>query len=79
MELIIRGNHMQEVEGVTASFPYVLNQVSSAETRVPWHWHEEVEFTYVRRGQLRVMISRGLCARGGILSQRQCAPRHGAG
>lgn len=57
MELVIRGNHMQEVEGVTASFPYILNPVSSAETRVPWHWHEEVEFTYVRRGALRVMIS----------------------
>ena len=57
MELIIRSNHMQEVEGITASFPYVLNRVSSMETRVPWHWHEEVEFTYVRSGSLRVTIA----------------------
>ncbi|MBQ6798554.1 MAG: AraC family transcriptional regulator [Oscillospiraceae bacterium] len=57
MELIIRSNNMQEVEGVTAEYPYVLNRADSASIRVPWHWHEEVEFSYVRRGTLRVAVS----------------------
>ena len=57
MELIIGNNHMQDVQGVTAEYPYVLNRVSSEEMRVPWHWHEEVEFSYIRRGTLRVTIS----------------------
>ena len=50
MELIIRSDHMQEVEGVTAEYPYVLNRADSASIRVPWHWHEEVEVSFVRRG-----------------------------
>jgi len=57
MELIIRSNHMQEVEGVTAEYPYVLNRVDSRHIFVPWHWHEEVEFSYVRSGTLHVTIS----------------------
>jgi len=57
MELIIGSNHMQDVEGVTAAYPYVLNHADSREIRVPWHWHEEVEFSYVRHGTLQVTIS----------------------
>jgi len=57
MELVIRGNRMQEVEGVTAEYPYVLNRADSSRMRVPWHWHEEVEFTLVRQGVLRVTLS----------------------
>lgn len=57
MELIIRSNHMQEVEGISAEYPYVLNRADGKETRVPWHWHEEVEFSYVVRGSLRVTVS----------------------
>jgi len=57
MELVIGSNHMQDVQGITAEYPYVLNRVNSADIRVPWHWHEEVEFSYVRRGTLRVTIS----------------------
>jgi len=57
MELIIGSNHMQEVEGVTAEYPYVLNRADSEQMRVPWHWHEELEFSYVRQGLLRVAIT----------------------
>lgn len=57
MELIIGRNRMQEVQGVTAEYPYVLNRADSRQMRVPWHWHEEVEFSYVRQGRLRVTIS----------------------
>lgn len=57
MELVIGSNQLQEVEGISAQYPYVLNQVSSAQTRVPWHWHEEVEFSLVRKGALKVSIA----------------------
>lgn len=57
MELIIRSDHMQEVEGVSAQYPYTLNRADSAHTRVPWHWHEELELSYVTAGSLRVSVS----------------------
>ncbi len=57
MELIIGGNRMQEVAGVTAEYPYMLNRADSHEILVPWHWHEEVEFSYVRQGALRVILA----------------------
>lgn len=58
MELIIGSDHMQDVSDVTAEYPYALHPlVSSAETRVPWHWHEEVEFSLVRRGALQVTVA----------------------
>ncbi len=57
MELIIGSNRMQEVEGVTAAYPYVLNRADSRHIRVPWHWHEEVEFSLIRQGRLRVTLS----------------------
>ena len=61
MELIIGSNRMQEVEGVTAEYPYVLNRADSSQMRVPWHWHEEVEFSYVRQGVLSVTIAGHAC------------------
>ncbi len=57
MKLIIRSNNMQEIEGITAEYPYVLNHVDGIETRVPWHWHEELEFGYVLKGTLKVMVA----------------------
>lgn len=57
MQLVIRSDHMQEVAGVTAEYPYVLNRVDSRQTQVPWHWHEELEFSFVRQGALRVAVS----------------------
>lgn len=57
MKLIIGSDHMQDVEDVTARYPYALHRVSSAETYVPWHWHEEVEFSLVRRGALQVTVA----------------------
>lgn len=57
MELVIGSNQLQQVEGISAQYPYVLNQVSSTQTRVPWHWHDEVEFSLVRQGALKVSIA----------------------
>lgn len=57
MELTIHRNYMQEVPGVTAEYPYLLNHADSREIAVPWHWHEEVEFSLVRQGALRVHLA----------------------
>jgi len=57
LELIIDSNHMERVGGLSDAFPYVLNHADSRHTRVPWHWHEEVEFSLIRQGRLRVTIA----------------------
>ena len=41
----------------TALFPEASYYDDLTNESVPWHWHEEVEFTDVRRGTLLVMIS----------------------
>lgn len=64
MELVIDGNRMEKVGGLSDAFPYVLNHADSAQMRVPWHWHEEVEFSYVRQGRLRVSIAGRTCEFG---------------
>ena len=48
---------MQEVQGVSAQYPYILNRADSDSIRVPWHWHEELELSYVTKGTLRVSVS----------------------
>jgi len=56
MKLNIQNNNMEEVAGISAQYPYVYRKVDGRETSVPWHWHEEVEFSYVLRGNLRVTL-----------------------
>ena len=45
---------LEEIEGLTVEYPYVLHRVDLTSAQIPWHWHEEVEFIYVREGSMRV-------------------------
>ena len=54
MEIHVKSNQAEEIEGLSVEYPYVLHRVDLSETRVPWHWHEEVEFVLVRRGGMRL-------------------------
>lgn len=54
MELRIRTNRMEEVEGLYNEYPYAFHHVDLTRTMIPWHWHEALEFDYVRSGSVKV-------------------------
>jgi len=55
MRKIIIGKHQnEEIDGLFPEYPYVLHCINSKGMIAPWHWHEELEFCFVRRGTLRV-------------------------
>ena len=57
MEIRIRENQMEEVEGIRPEFPYTFHQVEMKDTKIPWHWHEEVEFDWVERGEICLRLA----------------------
>lgn len=57
MEIRINQNQAEEIEGLTVEYPYVLHRVDLRETKIPWHWHEEVEFVYIREGSMRLLTA----------------------
>ena len=56
MKIHVRENQMEEIEGITPEFPYTCHHVDMRTTRVPWHWHEEVEFDRVKAGEVRLRL-----------------------
>ena len=50
MKIRIRENQLEEIEGLSTEYPYTCHHVNLTDTRVPWHWHEELEFVYVVSG-----------------------------
>ena len=57
MEIKINKNQAEEIEGLTVEYPYVLHRAELGSTKIPWHWHEEVEFVYVRDGSMRLLTA----------------------
>lgn len=55
MEIIIKSNQSEEVAGLTPEYPYVLHRADLSHTRIPWHWHDEVEFDYITEGEIEIM------------------------
>lgn len=45
---------LESIEGLTVEYPYVLHRLDLKATKVPWHWHEEVEFFYIREGRMHL-------------------------
>lgn len=58
MEIKIKLNSSQkeEVEGITPEYPYALHHDIFMNSRVPWHWHEEIEFSYVLQGSVTLHV-----------------------
>lgn len=50
----ITNNQLEEVAGLTTEYPYIMHRTNMAQTQIPWHWHEEVEFGYLEQGNLEV-------------------------
>lgn len=57
MEIKVKGNQLEAIEGMTTEYPYVLHHADMAKTRVPWHWHEELEFDYVINGDVKLITA----------------------
>lgn len=54
MKLRIRNDQMEEVEDLHNAYPYAFHLVDMTATAVPWHWHEALEFGYIREGSIQV-------------------------
>lgn len=54
MRMKVKENQLETIEGINPEYPYVLHHVNLGDTKVPWHWHEEVEFVYVISGCLKL-------------------------
>ena len=59
---LLRGGHEEYLEEITDAWPHVLEYVEL--DRYPhrsctWHWHQEVELFYVKRGSLEYQTLRG--------------------
>lgn len=55
-ELLIKDNGQECVEGITLEFPYCVHFSEMSKyigENIPWHWHEEVEFVYAARGDIK--------------------------
>lgn len=57
MKIRVKENQLEAIEGLHTEYPYVLHHVNLKETKVPWHWHEELEFDYVVSGAIKVVTA----------------------
>ena len=57
MEIRLNSSGLEDIEGLTVEYPYVLHRVNLRAVKIPWHWHEEVEFIYVREGSMRLQTA----------------------
>lgn len=57
MKIRINENQVEEIEGLFSDYPYVFHDVDLSDTKVPWHWHEELEFNYIVRGSIKFFTS----------------------
>lgn len=51
----IHDNQRESVGGITSEYPYVMHYSDLDNVYIPWHWHNEVEFGYVLKGELDVV------------------------
>lgn len=54
MKIKVTSNQMEEIEGISSEYPYAFHHVDMEKTSIPWHWHEELEFGYVLKGEEEV-------------------------
>lgn len=57
MRIKVKSNQSEEIEGLFAEYPYVMHHADLQDTKVPWHWHSEVEFNYIICGEAEVLTT----------------------
>ncbi len=50
-------NSVETVEGLSYEFPYTMHETSLTDFFVPWHWHEELEFNYAYKGNIKIQTT----------------------
>ena len=53
----VNQQQMEEIEGITMEYPYVMHKLNAEGIQIPWHWHEELEFNYIVKGKMQVFIT----------------------
>ncbi|NBK90664.1 AraC family transcriptional regulator [bacterium 1XD21-13] len=61
MRIKVRENQAEEIEGLTTEYPYAYHHADLADTKVPWHWHEELEFDYIVSGAVKLTTTNQSC------------------
>lgn len=46
----INQNLVEHIEGMTVEFPYCMHERDLTDFIIPWHWHEELELGYIKKG-----------------------------
>lgn len=59
MKIKVMGNQLEEIEGIYPDYPYVMHRADVAYTKVPWHWHEEIEIGWIEEGSVEVITANG--------------------
>lgn len=52
-------HQVEEIQGMSSSYPYVLHRVCLKDNKIPWHWHAELELDYITSGTLHVHTTTG--------------------
>lgn len=52
--ITVSSNQLEDVAGITPEYPFAMHHADMRTTHIPWHWHEEVEFSYIRSGSMQV-------------------------
>ncbi|MCF6166701.1 L-rhamnose operon transcriptional activator [Furfurilactobacillus rossiae] len=47
-------NAVEQIDGITYTFPYTMHRRDFSQFIAPWHWHEELEFDYAYQGSIIV-------------------------
>lgn len=55
MKIRLKDNQLEEIEGLSSEYPYVYHYANLSSTKIPWHWHEELEFNYVVSGTVKLI------------------------
>ncbi len=56
---IVDENQVEQIEGMTNDYPYVMTETNLTDFVVPWHWHEELELGYIERGTSKIITLNG--------------------
>ncbi|MCC8162381.1 MAG: AraC family ligand binding domain-containing protein, partial [Lachnospiraceae bacterium] len=52
---IVDQNQVEQIEGMSSSYPYCMHERDLSDIMIPWHWHEELELGYIEKGTSKII------------------------